>query len=450
MNELNHSILGALLLNPSLIDEADLSPDDFSDRERELFILIAEEWKSNHPKAIDEIKIAGKMGGDGAVSFVSSYLDGSIKIDPAIFQSRVRELKKKNLTKEILSSIQSQARSGNLDLDSIRPGLDKYDRLSQPVRDILDLLKPGELLKKLDLNIDWTVEGLIPAQAVTVLHGPGGIGKSWVGLQIAEAVFEGKPIFGRATKSVPVVFIDFENPLPVLVERINKIGCDGVFFWHLGFEQPPPRLDSDDWHIYKNLPSGSLAIIDSLRSSHNLDENSSRDMALIMNRLKEVREKSITILCLHHTSKADQKTYRGSSAIVDLADHTLSLYRINEAYEEIDDEANEGGLFYFGNQGKSRYESNSIFLSFTGQGFELAPDPNIKAIQQINTYIINHPEITQKELRQWISEELGIKKIQRILKLLERGEGRFWISKQESRNRPKIYLPFSGNTAGNT
>ena len=64
-------------------------------------------------------------------------------------------------------------------------------------------------------------------------------------------------------------------------------------------------------------------IIDSLRSSHTLEENSSRDASYVMARHKELRAAGHTIFIIHHESK--KGGYRGSTAWFDLADHILRL-----------------------------------------------------------------------------------------------------------------------------
>ena len=85
------------------------------------------------------------------------------------------------------------------------------------------------------------------------------------------------------------------------------------------------RFDSDEWEIYKSFPPG-LFIIDSLRSSHLLEENSSKDASFIMGRFKEIRALGNTIILIHHENKAGG--YRGTTAWFDLSDHILKFSRV--------------------------------------------------------------------------------------------------------------------------
>lgn len=449
MSQLSKTILGALFFDPSLIDNSGLASTDFDGREREIFDLILEVWRRDKPKVIDEVLIAEKLGGDGAGSFVASFMDGAIKIEPAAFCARVNQLKKERLSKLFTQEVNSQLKTG-LDIDSLDLTWQQLKSLDRSSADVIDFLKPGLSLQGLDLTVNWAVKNLIPERSITVLYGPGGVGKTWIGLQVANAINQARPVFGLNTSSEPrpVVYIDYENPLPVLVDRINKTGASGVLFWHLAFNPPPPRLDSDDWELFKKLPTDSLVIIDSLRASHNLEENSSRDMALIMNRLKELREegeKGREILILHHTPKFDSSISKGSTAIVDLADQVISFARVkNFEGEEIDTTIqDDAALYRLGTGGKTRYDRFGVFLRFTGQGFELAEDPDEPIIRAIAEFIrtADHA-VTQTEIKNWAKAELEIRNKGKVEGLLRKGEpSGLWRSHLEPGNKNRrVYL----------
>ena len=60
--------------------------------------------------------------------------------------------------------------------------------------------------------------------------------------------------------------------------------------------------------------------------------------AIVMGRLKEIREQGFTILILHHTIKSDDKIAKGSTGWYDLADHTLSVNRTKNPIRSMQNE----------------------------------------------------------------------------------------------------------------
>ncbi len=232
---------------------------------------------------------------------------------------------------------------------------------------------------KLDIQIEWTVEGILPLSAVTTLTAPGGMFKSTLCYQLATCIQDGRPFAGLKTWKMPVYFIDFENPLSLVSDKARIYGPSEMKVWHLSNSLPPPRLDSkEDWKLYKALFPG-LLIFDTLRSAQLLDENSSKDMALIMNRLKELREFGHTILLIHHAPKANERTYKGSTAISDLSDHCLVLERVREvgSEETVDNDEDNDLPLRLGVRGKTRYPASSIYLRFDPlKGFSPASNPD--------------------------------------------------------------------------
>jgi len=445
--ELEKTILGGLIFDPQLIETSPLTEEDFSDaRGRQVFKLISEIWEESRPKEIDVAVLYSRATGDGMATYIASLLSGAIRIEPAIFRRRLSELRKKAKTAEILAKIESQAKSGELNLETILPDIEAYCQLETSV-DISRALRSGAELEQTNLKVEWALDQLIPERAITIISAPGGTGKTFLFLQIAKAICAGEPVFGLETKKRSCIYIDYENPLPLLVERIRRLAIKDVLFWTLASDPKPPLLDADNWSLFFNLPQDSLLIFDSLRAAHNGDENSSQDMSLILYRMKLLREKGFTISVLHHSPKGKDEIYKGSTAISDLADQTLQLYVVNKAKEDVDlSTVGTDALFYFGTGQKSRYERHSIFLRFNGTAFELAEHPDEEKLRAIHQFLLQGGPKQQKEVREFIASELDISKPSVALRLLKKGEGRLWYSAQEARNKPMIYHAVVGNT----
>jgi len=264
--------------------------------------------------------------------------------------------------------------------------------------DILSILEPWDYIRGLEIQVEWVVDRLIPKEAITVLFGRGGIGKTWLVMDMARAIGSGTPFLGLQTIQSQVIYIDFENPQSVLNERTQKLGNrPGVVFWRANNNNlKPPKIDSKNWELYKKLPKGSVLIFDSLRSSHDRDENASDQMGLVMERLKELRDMGFTIIVLHHTPKNSDRMSKGSTAIVDLSDHILGLNLIRkkkDGQEVIieDEDSEEDTVYRFGFREKTRFAPYHIYLTLNpDRGFELAPDPQEGPLSLMKEFL---PEI---------------------------------------------------------
>jgi len=306
--------------------------------------------------------------------------------------------------------------------------------------------KPKELLSSLlrwndifnlDVKTEYLVDGLIPKEGITLLFGRGGIGKTSFCLQLARAVAEGMPFGGLQTIKTPVYYVDFENPLSVLKHRAENIGHTGnLWVWHISNEIQPPRLDSLEWELYKQLPSG-LLIFDTLRSANLSDENNSQDMQVIMARLKELREMGFTILLLHHCPKGNESIYKGSTVLLDSVDHVLGL----EGIKESDTEFSGENFYRLGARLKTRFDPHHIFLTFNPdiKGFEIAKDPDYEVIEDIQELLEGKGELNTNQVYELVKKELDIKSKAQVLKLLKKGEGKFWDT--EKRGKAVFYSP---------
>ncbi len=446
--ELERAVLGALTLQPSLLDSCDLRDLDFpAGRLRQTFAAITALWEEGYPVKIDPLLLGKRIGGDDVETFVASFLDGAISLDPDMLRRRIAELRKRALTLRILTKINRQGGALPLDLDEIRPDLEEYDKIEAKAFNPADVVMTGEQLQAMKIEVEWTLDKLIPSRSLTLLHGPGGLGKTWLALAIAEAVQTGMPFLGLQTIQRPVVFIDYENPLPMLIDRVRQLNILGVSFWHLSASVRPPKLDGPDWAHYKSFPAGSLMIFDTARASHDGEENSDQDAALVMNRLKEIRELGNDILLLYHTTKLNERRARGATTWEDLADHVLAFYKVRrETFEEIEgDDKDPNALLFLGTGRKSRYEPFHLYLSadLSAGHFSIADSPDAEAINAVAEYIAG-PGSGQKQgdIIAWAKGE-GVGPLRRagFLALLNRGESMgLWQSHRGFRGA-KIYEP---------
>ena len=74
-----------------------------------------------------------------------------------------------------------------------------------------------------DTRTEWTIEALVPAGAITLLTGDSGVGKSTLALLMAGAVSHGAPFLGLETTQKRALYVDGENPVCVVRERLDRL-----------------------------------------------------------------------------------------------------------------------------------------------------------------------------------------------------------------------------------
>lgn len=454
--ELEREILGQLILAPQLLESSDsLERDLFtSDDRRKAFAGISALWEELRTPVIDPGILAEKTG--LSLTFIAGLTDGNYPPLPVNFAWKVRELRRRRTSERILKLAQDEGqqlvKTGEVDearLREIHGAFAELDNLDGKGFDPARVLITGAEMQALDIKMEYTIDKLAPCRSLILLHGPGGLAKTWLALCIAKAVSEGVPFLGLTTKQRFVIYVDFENPWPMLIDRVRKLDIRDVRFWHLSASIRPPKLDGLDWAMYKNLPRGSFLIFDTARSSFDGDENSSQDVGLVMNHLKEIRELGNDVLLLHHTPRRNERASKGSTAWEDLADHVLAFYKVKkETLEDTDEEVDfdPRALLSLGTGRKTRYEPFRMYLTLDPEagGFSLAEDPRAAAIDAIAEYIAGDGlDKNQGEIIEWAKAASIVPKMRSsFIAVLNSGEGKRWRSHKGFRGA-RHYEPIS-------
>jgi len=325
-NEIERAVLGALILAPGLFQACDLRDTDFPEgMSRTTFRAIDEMWEGARPAEIDPVLLAEKIGTNGAMSYIGSLLDGSIRLNEPAFCGRVTELRKRALTLRILGKIKRQADTGELDLGEVRGDLEEYSLI-----DGKDHAGPKFAARKASgietRSVTWMWPGVIPVGMPTALEGDPGVGKTFVAADVVSRVTRGhlfpsylqdavcEPVFGSA------IYISSEGvPDRILVPRLVAAGADlerveiieGIYdkrgeFEILDVNQHLPALAL-------RMKSGAdikLLVIDPLAShlSPKLNMNSSLEMRQAMDCIARFAEEvSCAVLVVMHLNKDDRK-----------------------------------------------------------------------------------------------------------------------------------------------
>lgn len=187
------------------------------------------------------------------------------------------------------------------------------------------LLSVEELENLPDLK--WLVDGWIPKPSLTILYGEPGGGKTFAALDLALTVASGSEWMGRKVKNTSVLYIAAEGVLglknrvkgyrskaPIEEDRICFLGT-AIDIRDTGqIGELMTALEQKDF-------APGLIIVDTLaRVSTGADENSAKDMGMVvegLDRLKHTFDASV--IAIHHTGKIG-KSERGSSALRGAAD----------------------------------------------------------------------------------------------------------------------------------
>ena len=189
--------------------------------------------------------------------------------------------------------------------------------------------------------LDFVLPGFL-AGTVGGLVSPGGVGKSWLSLEMGATV-AGNAGFDMLDLNVlgrgRVAVFAGEDPPPALHHRLHAIGAymteavrEAIYekltiYPAIGANV---SLDSLLWQeaLERSLEGHRLAFIDTLTRFHSLDENKASEAKIIMSALEAIAAKTGCAICfLHHVSKASalagltelQQAARGSSVFVDNA-----------------------------------------------------------------------------------------------------------------------------------
>lgn len=160
------------------------------------------------------------------------------------------------------------------------------------------------------------VEGILPAQEVSILAGASGAGKTFLVMHLIRCVQRGEPFFGhRILPGTSVGYIAADRTLRAAAYTIDRVGVDATTL--------PVRSVVDETSIDHNLirsgkgevllaqlldslaPACSLIIVDPLVALFGGDPKSYHLMApalISLNKWCNARER--TILGIHHSTKA--------------------------------------------------------------------------------------------------------------------------------------------------
>jgi hypothetical protein len=196
-----------------------------------------------------------------------------------------------------------------------------------------------------DEPVEWLIEGVIPKGSFTALYGPPGSFKSFIALDIAEAIATGRTWMGKEVKQTGAVLYLAGEGFGGIGARIKACKIhhqteDGAPIYIVR-HQLNLRSSAEDFNalmmavvtlVEQTGMEFSLAIVDTLaRAFGGGNENSSEDMGAFITAMGKVQEfLNCALMVLHHSGKDAAKGLRGHSSLLGAVDTELELLRFDE------------------------------------------------------------------------------------------------------------------------
>lgn len=225
-----------------------------------------------------------------------------------------------------------------LNRDDLRRQLDAERALRQAL--VTLNVKPGDTLYDEQYPPrQFIVDGLIKRGDLVLLAGRPKSGKSWLLLQLAQAIDTGVSFLGKATTKSSVLYLALEDGDRRIHERlhIRKWRPASACF---AFDLLP--LGGDGLQQLKvGAAAFDVVIIDTFRAAcGGADENSNGEMGLLAQSLADfAHDTQKTIIVAHHTRKGDSddpfELIRGAGAIRAAYDTGLLLQRKGKEPEAV-------------------------------------------------------------------------------------------------------------------
>lgn len=267
---------------------------------------------------------------------------------------------------------------------------------TERLKDLLNEQLPPEV---------WTVDQLVPDEGVTIISGSPGSFKTWLVMEIAVRVAEGKVIFQHyKTKQTGVLIIDEESGRRRLQKRFKQLGAtDNTpihFTSRVGYKMTQLYADAIAQKA-RELGTG-LIIFDSFTRFNGGDENASGDMSKLMDYYRQLADAGFSVLILHHNRKeaAGQfnpaQAMRGSSDILASADCHIAVSRVGQS-EFVKLTQTKNRDIWEPVPFELRFQENASEFEYVGSG-KSSTELHREQLDQVLAVAANTPGLSKRQL----------------------------------------------------
>lgn len=230
------------------------------------------------------------------------------------------------------------------------------DKIVIPASEVLDFRKKNHIRGEGRVFIEPLTGGQLDREVVehrrmllspwlkdsqlSMIYAEPGIGKTFFALNCAHALISGKDFLKFRANPVPsVLYIDSEMDIGELQERWRTT-CKGEIYDGIKFYTPSifedkcvPDISSYEGQAFYNEAierhKPAVIFLDSLSFLTDLDENNAKDWNFVIKWLIQLKNKGISIICIHHTNKGNRQ-YRGSTKLGGIMNSIIFLERCED------------------------------------------------------------------------------------------------------------------------
>lgn len=197
-------------------------------------------------------------------------------------------------------------------------------------------------------DIDWLIEDVVPRAQVGVIYGASGSGKTFFALDMACSIQRGGEWRGKHVEVADSFYIAAEagNGIRKRIAAYLRAKGAGAMPWFVDYQPNLATLESvqaiSESVLLRSDKPGVL-FVDTMALSHDGDENSSKDMSLLLRHCKVLSDNTgALVILVHHTGKDESRGMRGSSAIYAGADFVLEISALDRDHEMVVDKLKDG------------------------------------------------------------------------------------------------------------
>ncbi|AKS23669.1 MAG: replication protein A [Leptospirillum sp. Group II 'C75'] len=358
--EAEKSFLGSVILDNSVLDRDDLTPDDFHHQfHRQVYETMLGMWEDRI--GIDPVTLADRMEkeeidlGGGRREFLSDLEF----IVPTAANSRTYAeiLKEKSESRRAIYIADKLIRAATSGVpEDIARVYRELAKREDPDESEFPVIRPSIVFSKILPPPVYVLPSLRP-RTVGLIVAQEGAGKSFLALEIGLAKATGYDMTGIGITGPGngVVYFSKEDPPEIIEERLQAIepfideevrgkadGLEIVSLYGRPATIAAEKSVVNEKLVHQIIKKGSgkdLLIFDTLRKLHDLEENSSGEMNILLGIFDRIGlETGAAVLLIHHTNKSanlngqqgDQSSARGSNVLVGNTRWSLHLEKIIE------------------------------------------------------------------------------------------------------------------------